>query len=72
MKNLIYNISEKTYSPSVKRLVTNELYYFIPKTAVTLIILSLSFLYMFYTQIEERALLFFWFGAVNLLNLIRV
>jgi diguanylate cyclase (GGDEF)-like protein/PAS domain S-box-containing protein len=72
MKRAINYLIKKTYSPNVKIIVTKELYSFIPKMAVTIFILSILFIYIFYYHIQEKAILASWFILVNLLNLIRV
>ncbi len=70
MKNLIYNISKKTSSPNVKRLVTNRLYRFIPRVIMTSMILSFILFYMIHNHIEEQVILLYGFIATNILNLI--
>ncbi|MCK5855010.1 MAG: PAS domain-containing protein, partial [Sulfurovaceae bacterium] len=72
MKNLIYYLSKRTYSPTVNKKVLKELYHFIPKTALSILVLSLIFLYTFNSQIEYQILLYIWFFMVNGLSLFRV
>jgi len=72
MKSLIYYISQKIYAPNVKIEVTKELYNFTPKTLISTIILSSIFFYVFFSQVHNVYLLFFWFLAVTLLMLSRL
>jgi diguanylate cyclase (GGDEF)-like protein/PAS domain S-box-containing protein len=72
MKKLIYYLSESTYSPTVKKKVVKELYLFIPKTSITMLFLSLLFVYIFKSQIENGTLLAIWFIMINLLSLFRI
>lgn len=72
MKKLIYYLSKKTYSPTVKKKVVKELYLFIPKTSLTMLCLSLLFVYIFKSQIENSTLLATWFMMVNILSLFRI
>jgi len=72
MKRLIYYLSKNTYSPSLKKQITKELYQFIPKTSVTIFLLSLAFLYIFRSKIENNELLISWFLLINLLSVTRV
>ena len=72
MKKLIYYISGRTYSPTVKRKVVTDLYRFIPKTALTILLLSLLFIYTFKSQVENIMFLSTWFIIINGLSLLRL
>ncbi len=72
MKKIFNYLTRKNYSPNVKIVVTKELYRFVPKIVVIIAILSTLFLYVFYSSIQNKIILFLWFSTVNLLNLIRV
>jgi diguanylate cyclase (GGDEF)-like protein/PAS domain S-box-containing protein len=71
MKNLIYYISKKIYSPNVKSKVTKELYAFTPKTLISTFVLSSIFFYIFASQTHNIYLLSSWFIAVILLIISR-
>ena len=68
MKSLIYYIAEKVHSPNVKHQVTKELYAFTPKTLLSTLILASIFLFLFWSQIQNTALLISWFVALIVLN----
>ena len=72
MKKLIYYLSKKTHSPTVQKKVLKELYHFVPKIALTILILSILFVYTFKSQITNIMLLGVWFTMVNGLSLFRV
>ena len=71
MKSLIYYISEKVHSPSIKQQVTKELYAFIPRMFISTLILATIFFSIFWSQVENRALLIGWFLALLLINISR-
>ncbi len=72
MKNLIYYLSKKVYSPTVQKKVLKDLYNFIPKTALTILVLSMLLVYIFKSQIQSVTLLSIWFMMVNGLSLFRI
>ena len=72
MKNLIYYLSKKVYSTTVQKKVLKDLYNFIPKTALTILVLSILFVYTFKSQIDSIILLKIWFIIVNGLSILRV
>jgi len=72
MKNLIYYISRRTYSPIVQKKVLKDLYHFIPKTVLTILVLSLLFVYTFKSQVIDKTTLFLWFLSLNFLSLFRI
>ncbi|HIM94840.1 MAG TPA: hypothetical protein EYM49_07410, partial [Campylobacterales bacterium] len=72
MKNLIYYLSKKVYSTTVQKKVLKDLYNFIPKTALTILVLSILFVYTFKSQIDSIILLNIWFTTVNALSILRV
>jgi len=71
MKNFIYYISQKIYSPNVKSQVTKELYAFTPKTLISTLVLSSIFFYIFASHVQNMYLLSSWFIAVILLMVSR-
>jgi diguanylate cyclase (GGDEF)-like protein/PAS domain S-box-containing protein len=72
MENLIYNIFKKTSSPSVKRLIADKLYRFIPKIIIILTIISLIFFYLIYNTAKEQTTLLLGFITINILNIILI
>ena len=72
MKNLIYYITQKIYSPNVKAQVTQELYTFTPKTLISTLILSSIFFYLFVSQVPNIYLLVSWSSMIILLILNRL
>ena len=72
MKKLIHYLSEKILSPKIKYLLTQKLYFFTPKTSLSLVILSSAFLYIFLDQVSNQTLLFSWFILINILNITRI
>jgi diguanylate cyclase (GGDEF)-like protein/PAS domain S-box-containing protein len=71
MKKLKY-LSKKILSPKIKYLLTQKLYFFTPKTSLSLLILSSLFLYIFLDQVSNKTLLISWFILINILNITRV
>ncbi|RUM69179.1 MAG: hypothetical protein DSZ07_05230 [Sulfurovum sp.] len=67
MKNFIYYISEKIYSPMLRLKTTKELHTFTTKTLIFTIIWSCIFFYIFISQVQNFYLLIFWITMILLL-----
>jgi len=67
MKNFIYYISEKIYSPMLRLKTTKELHTFTTKTLIFTIIWSCIFFYIFISQVQNFYLLIFWITMLLLL-----
>jgi len=67
MKNLIYYISQKIYSPMLRLKTTKELHTFTTKTLIFTIIWSSIFFYIFISQVQNFYLLIFWITMLLLL-----
>ena len=72
MKNLIYYISEKIQFPNVKDKVTKELYKATTKTLISVLILAIVFLYLFWSKTQTNILLLTWVSLILLLTLNRL
>jgi len=71
MKNLIYFISKQIQFPTVQNNITKELYIVTPQTLLSTFILSIIFLYVFWSEVESKTILFSWFTIVTILSFTR-
>jgi diguanylate cyclase (GGDEF)-like protein/PAS domain S-box-containing protein len=71
MKSLIYFISKQIQFPTVQKNVTKELYTVTPQTLLSTFVLSIIFLYVFWSEVENTTLLITWFTSVTLLSITR-
>lgn len=73
MKNIRDTLSINDKSITItNEYITDELYHFVPKIALTLFILSIVFLYFFWTSLENHAVVMGWFILTQILILSRI
>ncbi|MBD3793575.1 MAG: EAL domain-containing protein [Campylobacterales bacterium] len=73
MKNIRDTLSINDKSITItNKYITDELYHFVPKIDLTLFILSIVFLYFFWTSLENHAVVMGWFILTQILILSKI
>ena len=70
MKNFINDISKQIDFTNVKDKAIEDLYRFIQKTLISILILSTLFIIMFWSEIQSKTLLAVWITLIIVLNIL--
>lgn len=71
MKNLIGYLTQKLHNLNVNTRVTQELYGFIPKTLISILVLALIFVGIFWFKVENQWILSTWLALILIVSAIR-